>query len=200
MIKVILFDADGVLIDNEYITVHLQREHGISQHITKEFFEGIYMDAVVGKKELRDILPGYLKRWGWKKSLDDFFLYWFQKEDIPNTQLITYIQKLRKKGVTCCLATNQPKERFRYMLENMQFSQFFDHTYASSLLQHKKPDPHFFHRILGELHTTQKQEVLFWDDSKENVEAGKEYGIHSERYTSYAEFQKRMEEYIPTSR
>jgi beta-phosphoglucomutase-like phosphatase (HAD superfamily) len=40
MIKVVLFDADGVLINTELFSVHLARDYGISMETTLPFFTG----------------------------------------------------------------------------------------------------------------------------------------------------------------
>ena len=90
MIKAILFDVDGVLVNEEkkYFSVHLEEELGISQKITKEFFATEFLDCVDGAKDLRDVLPKYLKAWGWDVSVNEALKYWHTKEHIVNEPLI----------------------------------------------------------------------------------------------------------------
>lgn len=192
MIKVIIFDADGVLINAEYAAVHLEREFGITQVQTNEFFKGVFYDCIVGKKDLKVELEPYLKKWGWKKSLNDFLDYWHTKEHVIDQPLIDYIQELREKGFLCCLATNQNRYRFAYMLKEMGFGEAFDRVYASDFLGHRKPDREFYAKILEDLEGIEKEEVLFWDDRLENVEAARQFGIQSELYTSFDEFENKM--------
>lgn len=195
MIRCVIFDADKVVINNEYVPVHLEKEYGISQELTQEFFAGVFKDCVIGRKDIKDVLPSYLNKWGWKKTLDEFLLYWYTVEDIVNEDLMHYIQNLRENGIICCLATNQEKYRFQYMLDEMGFDKAFDHIYTSSILGVKKPDKAFYKLVVENLGIA-KEDTLFWDDAEKNVTAAKEFGIHAELYTSFPDFMEKMKKYI----
>ena len=143
MIKTVIFHADGVLINSEYVSVHLERDYGIRRETTKSFFEGIFMECVVGKKDLKKVIVPFLRKWGWKKSIDEFLDYWHKSEHIVDQHLLKYIQRLRRNGIVCCVATNQHSNRFDYMLENMGFRHSFDKTFASSQLGVRKPSKVF---------------------------------------------------------
>ncbi len=116
--------------------------------------------------------------------------YWFQIEHTINEELITYIQELRGKGILCFIATNNEKYRFQYMLDKMGLSKSFDKTYASAHLGEKKPDQKFFLGIWNELEKIQKEEILFLDDTLENVESAQAFGIKAELYTSVENLKK----------
>ncbi len=62
MITTIIYDADGVLIHGEYFTYYLERDYGIGREKTKVFFEGVFMECIVGKKDLREELPLWEER------------------------------------------------------------------------------------------------------------------------------------------
>lgn len=123
MIKSILFDADGVLINSERFSVHLARDYGIEADKTLPFFQGAFKACIVGNADLKEVIRPYLKEWGWEKSVDEFLDYWFKVE----------------------------------------------------------------HKI---------DEVLFRDDTPENVKAAKQFGLQAELYTSFEDFKKKMQSYI----
>jgi HAD superfamily hydrolase (TIGR01509 family) len=54
----------------------------------------------------------------------------------------------------------------------------FQHIFASHLLGHRKPTKEIFSHVLGTL-GIQANELLFFDDLPENVEAAKKIGIHA---------------------
>ncbi|EKD94392.1 MAG: hypothetical protein ACD_26C00069G0001 [uncultured bacterium] len=48
--------------------IQLARDYGIADNITSLFFNGEFKDCIIGKKDLKKVLPKYLKEWGWKKT------------------------------------------------------------------------------------------------------------------------------------
>lgn len=196
MIKVVLFDADNVIINGKRFADVLKNDLGIGEEKTLPFFKGKFIECILGKADLKKELEPHLKEWGWNKSTDDFLDYWFKSEHAINEALLEYIQSLRSKEIRCFLATNQEKYRTEYMLEKMGFSNSFDKVYASAHLGYKKPDLEFFSKLIGELKNVKKEEVLFWDDLSANVDAAKAFGINAEIYKDFEEFKEKMKSYI----
>ncbi len=196
MIKAILFDADGVILVGKKFSEYLKNNFGISEKDRSSFFDGRFKIALVGKQDLKEIIYPYLKDWGWDRSVDDFLDLWFKSEHIIDMRLIDYIQKIRKKGIRCYLATNQENHRIKYMKEEMEFDKLFDKVYSSSHVGYMKPDLKFFEKILGDLKNLQRKEILFWDDSLKHVEAAKKIGINAELYTSFENCLSKMATYL----
>ena len=197
MIKVIIFDADGVLIlSKRRFSNTLAEKHGIALEATSPFFEGPFQECLIGDADLREVVYPYLEDWGWDKGVDNLLDYWFELEHDVDVYLVKYIQDLRGKGIRCLLATNNEKYRFKYMLEKMGIENMFDNTFASAHLGHKKPSQDFFLKIFKELDGVQKNEILFVDDSVENIRGAKDFGIHAELYTSLDDFKQKIKKYI----
>ncbi len=190
MIKVILFDADGVLVNGERFSTVLHREYGISIEKTLPFFNGPFQECLIGNADLRETVAPYLDEWGWTKGVDAFLDYWFNAEHTINEELINYVQELRAKGILCFVATNNEKYRFGYMLDKMGFAKSFDKTYSSAHLGSKKPDVEFFQKIFNELEGVEKNEILFLDDDENNVQSAKEFGFNAEIYESVDQVKK----------
>ncbi|CAN5422470.1 HAD family phosphatase [soil metagenome] len=193
MIKAILFDADGVLIHTELATVELVRKHGIPQSVSQEFFSTEWGDILKGRADTREKMAPYLKEWGWEGSVEDYQKFWFEFEHKLDKDMIDNIQQLRKNNVKCYVATNQDKYRAEYMLKEMGFEHSFDGMFASAHLGEKKPDSLFFDKILLRLNL-QPKEVLFWDDSEENVTAASKIGINSEIFKTMDSYKATMKD------
>ncbi|MFA6353712.1 MAG: HAD-IA family hydrolase [Candidatus Paceibacterota bacterium] len=197
MIKVIIFDADGVLIPHtRRFSTLLLEEFGIPLEKTLEFFNGPFQDCLVGKLDLQETIQPYLSIWGWNKGIDAFLDIWFQVQHNIDVKLVEYVQELRRKGIICLLATNNEKYRFQYILDKTGFVGSFDRVYASAYLGYKKPNKDFFENILKDFKKIKKNETLFWDDDLKNIEGAKNFGINAEFYTSFEDFKKVMKQYI----
>jgi putative hydrolase of the HAD superfamily len=192
MISTVLFDADGVLINSKMSSEYFAEKYGLDSAKTREFYEGPFVDCLVGKKDMLKELPVFLEKWGWHKTVDDFVSEWFEFEHKVNKSLLSDIETLRASGIKCYVATNQEKHRAEYMLSAMGFGRSFDGLFASAHLGSKKPDHEFFHKILKKLHISEPATVLFWDDSEENITAAKEVGLLAELFTDYKSYRMVM--------
>ena len=117
MIKIFLFDADGVvIIPSERFSDRFSREFNVDyEEKIPPFFENDFEPCLTGRADLKEIIKPYLKRWGWKKSVDELLEYWFENENHIDERVIEVIKKLRAIGIKCYLATNQEKYRTQYL-------------------------------------------------------------------------------------
>ncbi len=126
MIKVVLFDVDGVLATGKPFSQHLAHDYGITQEMVVPFFRGRFLECLVGNANLKQELIEYLGQWGWQGTVDEFVDYWFRSEHCIDEPLVHEVQQLRQRGIRCYIATNQEKYRTAYLLEEMGFANAFD--------------------------------------------------------------------------
>jgi len=194
-IEAILFDADGVIIFPWRFARYLEQQHGITRAMTRDFFRGVFEECLIGKADLKQVLPPFLLEWSWRKSVDDFVTTWLEVENAADERLIEVIQTLRQTGYLCCLATSQERYRAEYMTTAMRFSQVFDQLFFSCHLGCQKPDLLYYQKVTRAL-GMKNENVLFWDDNRMNVEAAREYGWQAEVYTGFEEFRKNLTGYL----
>ena len=123
---------------------------------------------MIGKANLDEVLPPYLKDWNWKGSVDQFIATWLERDHVVDIRLINAIQQLRKNGFLCCLATSQERNRAEYMKAKMCFQEAFDHLFFSCEAGCQKPDHAYYQYVEKTLHL-EKESILFLDDSVKNV-------------------------------
>src|SRR5579885_2417400 len=138
MIKVLLFDVDGVLVTGDRWDKHLERDHGITSIMTQEFFIHTWDACVIGKADTKEELAPYLQQWGWKGTTDEFLAYWFRAEQTIKEPLLDAIQTLRGQGKACYIATMQEQYRTAYILQGMGFEKQFDGIFSSAFIGYKK--------------------------------------------------------------
>ena len=196
MIKAVILDADGMIVHGTRFSSRLAKRFGISTEITKEFFDGVFQDCVIGTADLKEELPKYFSAWGWQGSLDEILEFWFSAEyNFIDERFAPLVVELRQKGyyAKCYLATNNEKYRTENLVEKRGLGRYFDGIFSSASLGCKKPKPEFFEKILESMPGVKKEEILFWDDDTENIEGAKVFGLETQIYADFAEFKKRVE-------
>jgi putative hydrolase of the HAD superfamily len=149
----------------------------------------------VGKASLEDVLPTFLKDWDWKDSVDEFIHTWLLKDHVVDTRLMNVIQRLRQSGMICCLATSQEHNRAEYMKTRMGFQAAFDYLFFSCEIGWQKPQ-HAYYQYIERMLGLPKESILFWDDSRTNVESACEFGWNAEIYTGFDNFEKTIRKYV----
>ncbi len=85
---------------------------------------------------------------------------------------------LRRRGLTCFVASNQQPLRARFMSEQLGFATHFDGELYSCNLGFAKPDRRYFERALS-TSGAEKATTLFIDDRAENVAAALDVGLQA---------------------
>jgi putative hydrolase of the HAD superfamily len=179
--KIILFDADGVVIHSEMFGDHWEKTNGLVPEDMKPFYKGVFSECLVGRADLKVVIEPWLAKWKWTGTVDEFLLAWFAFENKVDPRVTQLIARLRASGVRCYLATNQEKYRTAYMRHEMRFDQVFDGVFSSAEMGVKKPAPEYYEQIVQAL-GADKKDMLYVDDTVANVEAARAMGIESVVY------------------
>ena len=191
--KGMLLDADGVVIRprNKYFSETYSEDYGVPIDDIIPFFKGEYKQAAVGKVDIKDVLPPYLSKWGWKGTVDEFLKYWFENERDIDEKVIEFVGDLRHRGVKVYLVSDNEKYRAGYLMEDVGLKDKFDGAFFSCDVGHTKSDPEFFQKIIKTL-KIKPQEMEYWDDDPKNIEVAKGVGIQGNVYTSFEEFKEEV--------
>ncbi len=186
--KVILFDADGVLtLAEEYFVEVYAQSRGFDPEPFEEFFKNDWQDIVTGKKDLKESINEHADLWQWHSTADELIALWCKTEDVRNEELIKVVKQLKEAGYACCLATDQEKYRGEY-IRNVMFKDLFEDYFISAELGVAKTDLKFFELVIESLqkkHSLIKsEEIIFFDDSQSKVDSAKTAGLDARLYTS----------------
>lgn len=188
-----MFDADGVVIHSEMFSVQYQKEYDVSGDDMTPFFKGDFQDCMIGKADLIEVVSPRLAKWKRKGTVHEFLQFRFKSEHSVDERMVANIKNLRKKGIRCYLATNQEKYRAQYMKKDMGFEELFDTVFSSAEIRHKKPDKEFYKFVLHEIkkeYEIDPDEIMYFDDTQENVVEAKKLGIDAHLYQNIEEFER----------
>ena len=187
-LKILVFDADGVVvIPPQRFLARYTEEEGLDPRSVRAFLDGALRECIAGRADLKEAIVPFLGQWGWKGTPEAFLRRWFEAEHLINEPLLEVIQRLRRRGNRCVVATNQERHRLAYMREQMGFGRLFDGVFGSSEVGAAKPDMAFYERVTTLLGVA-PEEIVFWDDSESNVEGARAFGWQAELFTGMDEF------------
>lgn len=184
MVKLVLFDIGGVMIDflQDYYIRYLLGKRMVPYARLSDVLE-----ALVGKIEKGDISKDYLER-----ELAEYLS--LPKSEIkygksfgflskPNRGVIALINRLHKRYKVALLSNIS---RSRYIeFRKLYFGMVeVDRVFASAYLRMRKPEEKIYKYALHEM-GTEAHDAVFVDNMIENVRAAKKAGLNAVHYVGY---------------
>ena len=182
-----VFDLGGVLIDwdpkhlfrkifkdnkkemDHFLTVVCPQEWNVQQDAGNSFSAAIE-ECIREFPEYSDLIRAYMDRW------DEMV-----PGEIPGT--VTVLAALRQAGYPLYALSNWSAETFQRIIGRFEFLKWFDEIIISGNVKVVKPDPAIYTMLLDRIQY-KPQDCLFIDDSSTNVEAARQLGFQTIRFTS----------------
>ncbi|HVF69444.1 MAG TPA: HAD family phosphatase [Xanthomonadales bacterium] len=180
-IKIILTDVGGVLVRTESIRARKhweQKLHMKSGQLTREISKiQPAKEATVGLVSAEEIWHNVAEKYSINRAdLKQLRIDYFKGEKL-NKEFYSFIQKLHK-DFKVVLFTNAWDDGREVYTDKYQLDKICNQMIISAEEGMRKPHKKFYFRALELLHV-KPQEVIYIDDRKENIKAGKEIGFNS---------------------
>ncbi len=193
MIKAIIFDWGGVLIDNP--------AEEMMKYCAKELNVDLWLMKNVGSKYENDFQKGLIEEnIMWKKICDEMKVktpetksLWKEgvgKVFTDRKEIFELAKTLRKKGYKIGFLSNTEIPSMEYFIDN-GYEKYFDATVFSCHEKTIKPEEKIY-RIALEKLGTKPEQTIFIDDKIQYVDGAKRVGIKGILYLNKAQLIERL--------
>lgn len=195
--KIFFFDVDGVLIrhtthGNSSWASTAYADCGIQPESLQDFFSTDFDACREGRADLKVVLKPWLAKWRYQGTVDDFIDYWFRSHAVIDGDMLEIAIQL-SAVFPCFLATNQERLRAEYIMETLEFKNYFCGIFAAYELGCSKPKLDFFLSIQSKVRSKyhfnfKPSQFYFVDDSERNVKAALQLGWQAHHFTDFNNF------------
>ncbi|MBI5073465.1 HAD family phosphatase [Candidatus Woesearchaeota archaeon] len=183
MIKLIIFDIGGILVENYDIPMFdaLAKACSKSKNIIEEECTELMQRSERGEITEYEFMEQFLKKMHCKED-PKLILEVRRKATKEMHGTRELIEKI-KKHYKVAFATNNAREEFEYNNKVMRFDKLFDWGIASWQAHARKTEPKMFEEILKHF-KVKPEETIFIDDSAKNLVAPKALGMQTIQFVS----------------
>ena len=176
MIRNVIFDLDGTLLDSEYRALNIKKtvlaRHGVEP--TDELLSRI------AARKLTHSLPQVIEDPKLvKEILDDYYSFAYSDVDYTNLSLpgsTELLRELKDQGYTLALATISDWKKVNQVIEQCGWQNIFDFITTLDDVKKPKPDPEVYLTILERL-KLKREETIVVEDVWVGIEAAHQAGL-----------------------
>ncbi|WP_078434074.1 HAD family hydrolase [Metabacillus halosaccharovorans] len=187
MIKAVLFDLDGTLLNRDesikrFIHNQYQRLNKCLNHIPKETYISRFIEldnrGYVWKDKVYQQLSQEFQISGitWEGLLQDY-INEFKDYCVPFDNLIQMLEELKSSNLKLGIITNGYGQFQMDNIKALGIENYFEVILVSELEGLKKPDPKIFIRALEQLNASPEQSIFLGDHPKNDVKAAQNVGM-----------------------
>ena len=180
MIKAIIFDMDGLMIDSERVTFECYQERLKDMNLTmdEEFYK-----TLLGKP-LKGIYQRFYDVYGNDFPIEDvikdvhaLMAKRFETEGVPiKTGLKSLLEYLKENNYKTIVATSSNRDRVDTILSQAQITDYFDDSICGDEVTKGKPNPEVFLKSCQKLGVN-VDEAIVLEDSEAGIQASYDAGI-----------------------
>jgi beta-phosphoglucomutase len=179
MIKALIFDMDGTIVDNipyhHAAWLNFLKKYGINLR-PEDFAAQNHgtADEMIIRFFGSNLSAQKIKELGYEKEQSYRDLYRHKIKEV--TGFTEFIKSAKSKGIKTALATMGNEDNINFILESLHLKDYFDLIVGGNQVRAGKPNPEIYHIILEALQVAPK-DCLAFEDSLGGVQSASQAGI-----------------------
>ncbi len=180
MLKGVLFDMDGVLVNN--LEIHRQafaeffRRYGVERtfdELSRVFGKG--NDDIMGELMPADVVERVgIRQLGYEKEA--IYREIYAPIITPQPGLLAFLAECEREGLRSAVGSSGYKANVDFVLDKCDIRRYFEATVAGDEVTHCKPDPEIYLTAAAKLDLAPEECVVF-EDAEAGIEAAKRAGM-----------------------
>ena len=195
MIKAIIFDLGGVLIDwnPKYLYKKIFKDESEMENFLNTICTNDWNEEQDGGRTLEEGTEYLVKKFPeHTEHIRAYYGRWEEMLNGPIDGTVEILKQLKQSGNYKIYAlTNWSAETFPIAQQKYDFLNWFDGVVVSGTERMRKPNPAFFQILLDRYNLT-AEEVLFIDDNFRNVKSALNMGVDSIHFISSEELRAEL--------
>jgi HAD superfamily hydrolase (TIGR01509 family) len=178
MIKGVIFDMDGVLVNSEFVYRDHLYEFLKSLEIEVEISELNFLAGSSGNVETDYLTKKINKSMEEVNHLKEtyFKAITIDYEEIKKPFVDELLDYLASRNIKIGLASSSKMENIKYVLEECKIRDYFTIVVSGEMFVESKPNPEIYNYTVSSM-KLEKEELLVIEDSNYGVQAGKAAGL-----------------------
>lgn len=184
MIKAVIFDLDGTLLDrDESVKMFINNQYNrkLAGQVPKEKYINRFIELdnrgyTWKDKVYQQLIKEFEIKLTWEELLQDY-LAEFNQHCVPFPNLINMLEDLKKRNLKLGMITNG---RGKFQIDNIEalkIKKYFDTILVSEWEGIKKPNPQIFKRASERLGVSPEESIFVGDHPENDVKAAQNVGM-----------------------
>lgn len=180
MIKAVIFDMDGLMIDSERVTFECYQEilKGMNLTMSEDFYKTLLGKPIKGiYQRFYDVYGNDFPIENVIKDVHALMAKRFETEGVPiKTGLKSLLEYLKEKNYKTIVATSSNRDRVDTILAQAEITEYFDDSICGDEVTKGKPNPEVFLKSCQKLGVS-TDEAIVLEDSEAGIQASYDAGI-----------------------
>jgi beta-phosphoglucomutase len=184
MIKAVIFDLDGVIVDSEDAHIESEKRAFAKYGVNISAAELHKYAGATAKAMFTELINKYRLKTTFQQmiKIKEEALYRLLDEDAePMEGAIGLIDRLKEANVKLAIASSSNKKWIEYILKKLGMTSLFDRVIGAEDAAHSKPDPEIYSKATRAL-GLRPDECVVIEDAELGVEAAIRAGIKAVGY------------------